>query len=289
MTPEERNNEISRQYEKWTKSFLCEGSRGRLALDALKTIKAPRSKDELRQLTDQAKRLCFEAVHYETSSFKDSGKMAREEVEAVLKAIPNQTAALETLRKFVREYPSHSIIGFDAAFLEADDKNPLKQALDGWKGEITTEAFLDNILSLYQKGLTYLEQVLSDAKKESYLAMRVSGTLIYPNSLNKREKGAHAAENDLLFNLAYLFMDYTDSSAKLFGLSKINGPMPNHGNPCYPHIADLANAVFYAGGDASQEVMEFTSTKVADRIRKLKEKGVHIAPYHTFPQHDVDY
>lgn len=288
MTPEERNNEIDRKYNTWVKSFSCEGSRGRNALDALETIKAPRSKDELRQLTDQAKRLCFEAVHYETSSFKDSGKMAREEVEAVLKAIPNQTAALKTLRQFIHEYPFHSSKGFEAAFLKTVDKNPLKQALDGWKGEITTEDFLDNIFSLYQKGLTYLEQGLSDAKKESYLALRVSGTLIYPDSLNKREKGANAAENDLLFNLAYLFRDFTNPSVKPFGLSKISGPLPDHGNPCYPHIAYLANAVFYESGDTYQEKNEFTDTKVADKIRKLKAKGVQIAPYSP-PPNDVDY
>ena len=275
---EKFKRELLDKYQIWIKKFASDESRGRSAIDAIESIKVLRSREEFLYLSGDVTFACFKATIYDSPMLKDKAKETREEAKNVLEEIPDQLKAIKTLKRFISKYPFHSCNGFANAFKEINDETPLSKALDSESGKIMAYDFLLETLSLYEKGLDYEKEAIIQTNTEPLLFRRFSGYLLYPEPLNKREQGANEAENSLLFELAFLFKNFTNLELKKNWRFKIEGLLPEHGDPCYKHIANLANAVFYEDEDPNNEKKEFTVSKVGDRIRKLQQKGVQLYP-----------
>ncbi len=280
--------ELLDDFQKWVKGFTLPGSRGRYAIDDLESIDPLKSKDQLICLSGDVTHACYKAANYDSPLLIDKAKKIRAEMKNVLEEIPGQLKAIERLKKYISKFPIRSINGFTNALRNMEDDNPFKKALLDLGKQISPNDFLQTILSIFEKGLNYEKETVEIKSQEPLIFRMVAGYLHYPEPLNKREQGANTAENTLLFELTSLFQNFTNPNFNENWPYSNEGPLPELGDPCYEHIANLANAVFYEDEDPNNEEKEFTARKVGDRIRDLRQKKVQFHPEIT-PPTDVGY
>jgi hypothetical protein len=279
MDLEGYKKELHSNYEKWNKAFLKNKSRGRDAIGRIDSLSINDPEESRLRLVADVSAVCYRAANYNSPLLTDFARTYREENKSILEEIPLQLKSLKTLKRFISVHPEHSTMAFENPLCEKGEESNLYKALVNQDAISSANDLLIEIFSLYEEGLRHLNDGLYEIRQEGLPMDMISGSLIYPKSLNKRELGANPEENNLLFHLAFIFREFTNPNFKHENLPfKIEGELPDHGKPCYRLIADLANAVFFPEGNQEYEGNEFTETKVKERINLLKDKKVKIDP-----------
>jgi len=250
-------------YEGWLQQF--DRSRdGKKTLDSLHALGIDHDSKTLERLILSQ---CYWASQYDERTDRNAQARARD--KAILTEIPAQIEAIQTLRAFIKKYPTAAAWAFTKAFLDLKDIQYHGVEPRG------THLILDDILGAFQKGL---ETPLPGIRAGPWVHRTQLGCLMYPNAIDLRSAKADAAVNGLMFALEFQFRKWTSGAAADSLAARapfyISGEtMPRDGRPCSKQVALFVRAALkekikpdlYSdlGNDTKGPLI------VADKIKKL--------------------
>jgi hypothetical protein len=138
--------------------------------------------------------------------------------------------------------------------------------------ELSTEK-LGKVLSVYHKLVKFEYDKIkqSDSPENLSYIFRQTGPLKYPNKLFRSQYSKNPELNGLIFYLALLFRQFTDTDNKDKWLSRKTGVMPICGNPCHTINADFVNVTFFNENTKNQAG---TLTQIKSEFGELDENSI---------------
>ena len=266
--------QTKKDFKSWRGEFFKPETRGAYALEDLTShFKSKLDKEDLEELIQKVKWVCFVADNIHQGKIADLGLSIREGIRNLESEIPQQIDSIQKLIKFMEENPDIALlIAFEKGF---GDSYP---------------SFKEKLIS-FQEGLKeHFKQFFSEKNIDGsfpLMAWKISGPLIFPDSISKQFEKKDPEVNGLLFLLTFIFRTYTASNWK--DLKKSNpdllvkrpnhGKMPNYGEPCYRLVESFANAIFFPKGREEDENKEYSEQKIKLRISELIKKEACLKPW----------
>lgn len=266
--------QTKKHFKSWGADFFKPKTRGTYALEELTShFKSKLDKEDLEELIQKVKWTCFFADNIHQGKIADLGLSIRAGIRNLESEIPQQIDSIQKLIKFIEENPDIALlIAFEKGF---DDSYP---------------SFKEKLIS-FQEGLKeHFKQFFSEKNKTGsfpLMAWKISGPLIFPDSISKQFEKKDPEVNGLLFLLTFIFRTYTapiwkdlkKSNPDLTVKRPNHGKMPNYGEPCYRLVGSFANAVFFPDGREEDEYKEYSEQKINLRISELKKKDACLKPW----------
>ncbi len=285
--PNQPEKIIKVEFDKWLEWALKENTYTD-ALNRLKKIKGKRSEKEFDELVWHVHSVSFSATPL-NSKIKLNIKETFEDQKDNLQNIQSQILAIEKLRGLIKKqqgtpYDPLALLVTREEFFDID--NIPREVLE-YNWPHSDRDWFSFPFELFDKGLEiYLKRLKSNLTEdpsgenlvESMLAKKW-GALIYPGNLTPQAKRKSAEINSLLFNLVFLFRQFTSDQSNKEFLKFTRGHMPDLGSPCYENVADISNSILFAGNIISEEDEGLDSTKVMERVRNLTSQGVQLGSW----------
>ena len=143
---------------------------------------------------------------------------------------------------------------------------------------------LNDLIGIYQK---LLKSDLNWLNKKPSYAYLETGPLKYPKELTSGQQLPDPELNGLIFNLALLFRQYTDTSNDGHWLRTKSGPMLKEGKPCHGLNASFINATFFnvdepeTGKRSAPRTKsgEFDENSITQRLLSLTRNSVEFTSW----------
>jgi len=268
-TTEEMAVEISKEFVSWHDENTEEGmlEDAFSILDESNLIKNKENKEDLIQ-------------HILAVCFLSSIQGENEERKKIRKELEELNQALDRQRQPIAKLSN---------LLEQCIENPMKEVLThalsyNYPERVVlpfTPEYFKDILDHYIYCVN--KEIGRDLKESndriSTTLRRNIGVLLYPKTLPNKEPRKDSRQNDLCYNLVFLFRHFTHNEEDNW-LPFTNGSMPKNGNSCYELVAEFVNFTYHSGGRKTKskhdKIVELTGDQVRQRITPLVELGVSL-------------
>ena len=255
-------------------------------------MKKRTSKDQ-DELLGHTLAVCFLAKSYETFRVKNPGQLREiykettNSLKSILrnlgklqKSISNHEETLTTMsvdpyvyREETTEIDEHTC----SKNIQEDEFKILFQFLNPYHPKLSDPQLslskLNELLGIYYRllepQLDNLTETVS-SKRAGHIYCE-TGPLKYPKSLATAQNLSNPELNGLIFNLALLFRQYTDTGNEEHWLTTQRGPMLNVGNACVGLIESFVNATFPSDG--------FSAKQITDRLANLAKTNVEFTSW----------
>jgi hypothetical protein len=285
--PTEPEKTIKEEFDKWL-SWATKEDTYVDALDRLKNIQGERSEREFEELVWHVHAVSFFAAPL-NSKIKLNIKETLQDKRDNLQNIQSQVLAIERLRGLIKERqgtpydPLSLFVKREELF---DINNLPKKGLEFYWPYPDREwlsfpfELFDKALEIYLKRLKAdLEEDPSDDYLEDLMLAKKWGALIYSSNLTPQAQRSCPEINSLLFNLVFLFRQFTSEQPDESWLRITRGLMPEFGSPSYNHVADISNSILTAAQILKGDEDGFDNTMVMDRVRNLTTQGVQLGSW----------
>jgi hypothetical protein len=232
--------------------------------------------------------VCFLAKSYETFRVKNPGQL-REIYKETTNSLKSILRDLKKLQKSISSHEkTHTTMSVDPYIyreetteidehtcsknIQEDEFKILFQFLNPYNPKLADPQLslskLNELLDIYYRLLGPKLDSLTEtvSSKDQGFIYYETGPLKYPKSLTTAQNLSNPELNGLIFNLALLFRQYTDTSNEEHWLTTRGGAMPNVGNACVGLIGSFVNATFPSDG--------FSAKQITDRLANLAKTNV---------------
>jgi hypothetical protein len=278
---------FKQEFDKWGSRVVKDGEYSD-ALRRLQNIQGKRCDQAFKELIWHVHAVSFFATPL-NSKIKLKLKETLLKNKDYLQNIKSQVATLEKLSGLIKElkgtpYQQHSFFIKRSQFFDIDDY-PEEGLKLFWPYPERDQFSIP--FALFNKATeTYLKQLTDDIPEkpsEDWLgeigARKKYGALIYPNNLTPQAQRNPPEINSLLFNLVFLFRQFTSEHPDEDWFKITRGLMPEFGNSYYEYVAQISNAVFAASGIDTDNNYNFTEKNVMERVVNLTDQGVQLGSW----------